>query len=118
MTASELGAGMKRRAGRSKSTKKPRVVQARRSSRKVSEKSPSHDAQLRIIALERQLSEVLAQQTATSEVLNVISSSPGDLVSVFQTMLEKSIRLCEAKFGILHRYSDGAFHTTAMVGVT
>ena len=64
----------------------------------------------------RELSEALEQQTATSEVLRVISSSPGELKSVFESMLANAVRICEAKFGVLYRYDGKLFHPEALVG--
>jgi len=64
-----------------------------------------------------ELSESLEQQTATSEVLKVISSATVELQSVFQAVLENATRLCAAKFGNLYLSEGGAFRTTAMYNV-
>ena len=76
-----------------------------------------------VIAIENtrllnELRELLAQQTATSEVLHVISSSPGELEPVFRAMLERATSICEAKFGILHLCEDGACRSAVWVGAS
>jgi GAF domain-containing protein len=65
----------------------------------------------------RELTGALEQQTATSEVLGVISSSPGELAPVFATMLGNAVRICEANFGVLFRFENGAWRAVAMFGV-
>jgi signal transduction histidine kinase/putative methionine-R-sulfoxide reductase with GAF domain/regulator of replication initiation timing len=65
----------------------------------------------------KDLSETLEQQTATSEVLKIISSSPGELDPVFQTMLENATRICNAEFGFLWLASDTGFRAVALHGV-
>ena len=98
------------KAGRHKKTRPnaPIVVRRRNSS--------ATSQETEIVRLTRELEEALGQQTATSEVLKVISSSPGELELVFQAMLQNARRICEAEFGVLYRCEGDALRAVAMHG--
>jgi GAF domain-containing protein len=66
----------------------------------------------------RELSESLDQQTATSQVLRIISSSPAKLEPVFQAILANAVRICEAKFGQFFSYKNGKIEPLALHGIT
>jgi two-component system NtrC family sensor kinase len=66
-----------------------------------------------VTRLTRELNEARDQQTATSEVLQVVSSFPGDLQPVFDKMLEKAADICDAKFGNIYRWDGELLHLAA-----
>jgi class 3 adenylate cyclase len=67
-----------------------------------------------VAQLKRELHEALEQQTATSEVLQIISSSPGNPEPVFATILRNAVRICDAKFGSIYRWDGEAFTLMAI----
>src|SRR5215469_8555169 len=73
---------------------------------------PTEPSQI-IADLWRERDEALAREAAIAEVLQVINSSPGGLAPVFQTIVEKALRLCEATHGTLRTYDGEAFHLAA-----
>ena len=77
-------------------------------------KAHARDLEKKLEIRTHELSEALEQQAATSEVLRVISSSPGELEPVFQAILANAARICEAKFGAMYLNEGSAFRTVAM----
>jgi len=73
--------------------------------------APAREAE--VARLTRELNEAHEQQAATSEVLQLISSSPGDLQPVFATMLKEAVRICDAGFGNIYRWDGHELHLVA-----
>ena len=110
---------MKRRsrAGGKPAKARPRkaVKPKGRSAPKVTRSRPSSVGGIdkKIALLTRERDNSLQQQTATSDVLQVISRSPGDLQPVFETILENAVRICDAKFGNIYRWDGNALSLVA-----
>jgi hypothetical protein len=102
---------MKRRSKASGKPARPRRSKSSKSKGRAptnatSNRTSGGGAETEVVQLRRELHEALEQQTATSEVLQVISSSPGDLQPVFASMLRNAVRICDARFGIIFRWQD------------
>ena len=86
-------------------------IKRRDASKNAPSSAPIQDAE--VARLTRELNEASERQAATSEVLEVISGSPGDLQPVFASMLENAVRICDAKFGDIYRWDGEALHIVA-----
>ena len=93
--------------------KSPEVTRRNAPKVEIRPKSSSVAEEKEAARLGRERDEALEQQTAASEVLGVISTSPGELEIVFQAMLERAVRLCEAKFGNIYRWDGETLHILA-----
>ena len=98
-------------------------VKGRRASRRKTRKAPAAhvvtaNLQKQVAALTREVKEAREQQTATSEVLQVISSSSGELAPVFESLLASAKHLCGAEFGIILLREGDAFRVVALHGAT
>jgi GAF domain-containing protein len=122
VTLSRKGAKSPRRGRKLRSTgtkTKGNVARSNEPQASLIKKLKAHarDLEKKLEKRTHELAEAREQQTASSEVLQVISRSAGELQPVFQAMLENATRVCGAKFGILFRYEGGLFHPAALNNV-
>ena len=107
---------MGRRSGTGGQTAKTRHRRAPKPKRRDAPEAVSSSISVQqadIARLARELNEAREQQTATSGVLQVINSSPGELQPVFDTIVRNAVRLCRAQFGVLHRFDGERLHLAA-----
>jgi hypothetical protein len=86
---------------------------APKTAKRISQSVGSHETE--VARFSRELAEPRQEQTATADVLGIISSSPGELEPVFTAILENAVRLCDAKFGTLFRFDGEARGTSRRV---
>ena len=108
---------MRRRGKSARKKQRPETLKRRGAPKTARHRKPGTTGkQTKFARLTRERDEALEQLAATSEVLRVISSTPGDLEPVFQSMLADAVRICEAKFGTIIRAEEGGYRTVAMHG--
>src|SRR6266700_3654505 len=95
-------------------TKRHRTVKSPR--RSATKPAPQTSDKTKIALLTRELSEALERETATYQVLGIISSSPSNLEPVFETILANATRLCEASYGTLWLCEGDAIRVVALYG--
>ena len=113
---------MKRRSGAGGETNKGQRRKAPKPERRDTSKSATGSTSSAVVReaevarLTHELHEAVEHQAAASEVLDLIGSSPGELEQVFLAILKRATRICDAKFGFVHRYDGQIFHPAAQVG--
>src|SRR6516225_10969786 len=105
---------------RSRASSKPTKARSRKGKapRAVRRSSSVAGQETEVARFRRERDEALEREIATAEVLKVISSSPGDVKSIFASILENATRICEAKFGLLFRFDGETFQLVAEVGAS
>jgi len=97
-----------------KTRRRKAATPKRRNGAKAVRRSSAASLNKKVARFKRERDEALEQQAATSEVLQVVSSSPAELQPVFETMLQNAVRICDAKFGNIYRWDGDASYRCAI----